>query len=455
MAVSGVSMEALAAAMALLQSNPTMFASLAGGATVKPAKAPKVAKEEKKDRVVKEVADEDRCRAITWGTNGHPLQCSKAKKDNCRFCSLHQKKAEESEEPCVYSDTGRPVGLFNGFIADGEELDYSKVPFMTEDGKVCIAWKGPEELVARVKEARDGGAAFHPFCPEGGGKKNRPKDPDAPVRVRKQKGETTPKEPKEAKGRKTKDPNAPKRGKNAYFLFLDAVRAEVTEEVKTDTEWADKKHPQRLGEIARRVKARWDALSEEEKAPFLEAEAAEKARYAEEKAAYVPSTTVAAAPEAKKRGRPAGSSKKADAKADLATADAAVLSALLSAVKATTPKADDVEDTTEDAEEAGEDDADDAGSVPFDPEAEVAEEPEADDDEPYFTVEINGKDVMVMKADQGALKERCVYELTTDDDGDTVPGKQIGTWSGELSEKGKFVPLAAKKPTVVVSGKKA
>jgi hypothetical protein len=449
MAISGVSMEALAQAMALLQSNPTMFASLAGGAMVKPVKAPKAKVEaEKKERVVKEVADEDRCRAIAYdGATGHPVQCSKAKKDGCRFCSLHQKKAEESEEPCQYFDDGRKKGLFFGFIAEGEELDGSKVPFQDADGNICTVYRGPEEFLERLNEAKTSGAKYHPFSNEGGGKKARQAlRGDAPVRVRKPKAETTPKEakePKEAKGRKTKDPNAPKRGKNAYFLFLDTVRAEVTEEVKTDTEWADKKHPQRLGEVARRVKARWDALSEEEKAPFLEAEAAEKARYAEEKAAYVPST--ADAPEAKKRGRPAGSSKKAD----LATSEAAVLSALLSAVKATdAPKAE----TTEEAEEAGEED--DAASLPFDPEAEVAEE-EADDDEPYFTVDISGKDVMVMKADQGALKERCVYELTTDEDGDTVPGKQIGTWSGELSEKGKFVPLAAKKPTVVVGGKKA
>jgi hypothetical protein len=446
-------MEALAAAMALLQSNPMMFASLAGGATVKSAKAPKAAKEgvEKKERVVKEVAEEDRCRAISWVSDakaenyGHPVQCSKAKKDGCRFCTLHQRKAEECEEPCQYDDKGTHKGLFFGSIPDGEELDFEKVPFASDDGKICISWKGPAELVERLNAAKKEGAAYHPFSTEGGGKKARAalRDPDAPVRVRKPKAEAEPKVAKEAKGRKTKDPNAPKRGKNAYFLFLDTVRAEVTEDVKTDAEWADKKHPQRLGEIARRVKARWDALSDEEKKPFLEAEAAEKARYAEEKAAYVPSTTVAAAPEAKKRGRPAGSSKKADAKAD-------VLSALLSAVKASTetPKADDVEETTEDVEEE-----DDAASLPFDPEAEVAEEPEGDD-EPYFTVELSGNNAMVMKADYEGLKAGDVHELVEDDEGSMVPGKKIGTWSGD-EETGKFVPLPTKKPTVVVGGKKA
>jgi len=113
----------------------------------------------------------------------------------------------------------------------------------------------------------------------------------------------------------------------------------------------------------------------------------------------------------------------------LATAEAAVLSALLSAVKASTetPKADDVEETTEDAEE------DDAASLPFDPEAEVAEEPEGDD-EPYFTVELSGNNAMVMKADYEGLKAGDVHELVEDDEGSMVPGK---------------------KPTVVVGGKKA
>jgi hypothetical protein len=469
MAVAGVSMEALAAAMALLQTNPTMFASLAGGATVKPAKT-RVVKEgvEKKERVVKEIALEDRCRAISWVSDakadnyGHPVQCSKAKKEGCGFCTLHQKKAEESEEACSYTETGAHRGLFFGSVPEGEELDASKVPFMSADGKVCIMWKGPAELVARIKEAREGGAAFHPFCPEGGGKKNRPKDPDAPVRVRKPKAETEPKEPKEkaVRGRKAKDPNAPKRGQNAYFLFAGSVRPVITEEVKADAEWADKPHSQRFGEIGRRVKARWDALSEEEKAPFLEQEAAEKARYAEEKAAYVPSETVVAT-EPKKRGRPskgAEGSRPAGKKTEeerVNAAEAAILAALLASKGMDDDKRVDLIAKVaekvagdEDEEEAGDEDA---KSVAFDPETAVAEDAEEEDaeEEPYFTVEINGKDVMVMKEDQGELKAGCVYELTTDDEGDVVPGKQIGTWKND-----EFVPLP-KKPTIVVGGKKA
>jgi len=85
----------------------------------------------------------------------------------------------------------------------------------------------------------------------------------------------------------------------------------------------------------------------------------------------------------------------------------------------------------------------DSEAEPFD--TETADEEAEEDDEPYFTVKINGKYVMVMKEDHGELKAGSVYELTTDDEGDVVPGKQIGTW-----EEGKFVPLPAKKPTIVV-----
>jgi len=468
MAVSGVSMEALAAAMALLQTNPGMFASLAGGATVKPAKAPRVAKEgvEKKERVVKEVADEDRCRAIAYdGATGHPVQCSKSKKDGCRYCTLHQKKAEETEEACQYFEDGRKKGLFCGQIPDGEELDASKVPFMSEDGHLCIVWKGPEELTARMEEAKSSGAKYHPFSNEGGGKKNRPKDPDAPVRVRKAKAEKVEKEPKAPKaGRKAKDPDAPKRGQNAYFIFAGTVREEITAEVKADAEWAEKTHPQRFGEIGRRVKARGNALSDEEKAPFLEQEAADKKRYAEEKAAYVPSTETAVATEPKKRGRP---SKGKTEKEQLDVVEQALAAALQATagmpgekriaelcraqhkVVGSEETAHDVllaERQEAEAEAGEEEDAASVTSLPFEPEAAVAEEEEED---PYFTIEISGKDAMVMRkdlevSDELTLKAGCVYEVVKDSDGDDVPGKQIGTWKNDA-----FVPLPAKKPTIV------
>jgi len=53
------------------------------------------------------------------------------------------------------------------------------------------------------------------------------------------------------------------------------------------------KHPQRLGLIAKEAKARWDALSTEEKAPFLASAEADKTRYSEAKKEYASSETTA------------------------------------------------------------------------------------------------------------------------------------------------------------------
>lgn len=448
-------MEAMAAAFALLQSNPAIIAQLMGGVTAKPAvKATKITTEPKKERKVTEVADGDRCRAIAYdGKTGFPAQCSKAKKENCRFCALHQKKAEESEEPCQYFEDGRKKGLFCGVIPDGEELDFTKVPFMSEDGKICIIWKGPAELVELQNEARKNGAAYHPFSNEGGGKKARValRPEGAPVRVRKAKSETTV-VPKAPTGRKAKDPAAPKRAKNAYFIFQETVRAEVAEEVKNDPACAEMTHPKRLGEIARRVKARWEALSDEEKKPILEAEAAEKKRFAEEKAAYVPSATAAVVVPAK-RGRPAGSS----TKAQVATAETAMLSALVAAASAAMAKPESkTEETEAGVEEAGAEADEEAGeeageedeteSLPFDPEAEVEEEAGEEEEAGFFTIEVNGKDAIVFTADQGEMKAGDVHVLVTDEDGENVPGDKIGTWEGDEAT-GKFKPLA-KKPVI-------
>lgn len=92
--------------------------------------------------------------------------------------------------------------------------------------------------------------------------------------------------PKKPAGRKAKDPDAPKRPKNAYFIFQESIRAEVSAEVKADPTCAGMKHPQRLGEIARRVKMRWDALSLDERDRFHAAQFEERMRYQTELAAY-------------------------------------------------------------------------------------------------------------------------------------------------------------------------
>jgi hypothetical protein len=97
----------------------------------------------------------------------------------------------------------------------------------------------------------------------------------------------TTKTTKTGKVRKVKDPNAPKRPKNAYFMYLDTVRGEISDKIKAEN--PDVKHPQRLGMIAKEAKARWDALSAEEKAPFIASADEDKTRYTEAKKEYTSS----------------------------------------------------------------------------------------------------------------------------------------------------------------------
>jgi hypothetical protein len=97
----------------------------------------------------------------------------------------------------------------------------------------------------------------------------------------------TTKTTKTGKVRKVKDPNAPKRPRNAYFMFLDTVRGEISDKIKEEN--PDVKHPQRLGMIAKEAKARWDALSAEEKAPFIASADEDKTRYTEAKKEYATS----------------------------------------------------------------------------------------------------------------------------------------------------------------------
>lgn len=74
-------------------------------------------------------------------------------------------------------------------------------------------------------------------------------------------------------GKKLKDPNAPKRGKSAFFYFCDQNRSAT----KTS-------HPNLQNhEISKQMAANWESLSEAEKKPFMDLANADKARYSSEK----------------------------------------------------------------------------------------------------------------------------------------------------------------------------
>merc|ERR1712129_245826 len=66
--------------------------------------------------------------------------------------------------------------------------------------------------------------------------------------------------PKEKKGKKGKDPNAPKRPMSAYFLFMNEVR----DATKAETPGL------KIGDIAKLLGERWGKMEDEEKSKYQE-----------------------------------------------------------------------------------------------------------------------------------------------------------------------------------------
>jgi len=231
---------------------------------------------DKAPRVRKEVAAEDRCMARTWGSKkegneGHGPQCS-AKRCGGDYCKMHAKKAAETETPCTWRD-GKKFGLFMGRIDR---------PLTGKDagGKWQILWPVPE--IQQQVEAEKAAGTFvlgenelkhKSKSSKGGGTK----------RVRTKKDPST---PKNKPAKKETAPKAP-RGKNAYMWFADTVRAQFKSEIETASvaEGADEedkakvsaKGTAKVAEVAKLTGAAWAALSAEEKKPFEEQAAADKA----------------------------------------------------------------------------------------------------------------------------------------------------------------------------------
>lgn len=74
-------------------------------------------------------------------------------------------------------------------------------------------------------------------------------------------------------GKKEKDPNAPRRGKSAFFYFCDQNRA------PTKTSHPDLKNH----EISQQMATNWANLTEAEKKPFMDLANSDKLRYSAEK----------------------------------------------------------------------------------------------------------------------------------------------------------------------------
>ena len=77
------------------------------------------------------------------------------------------------------------------------------------------------------------------------------------------------------RAKKVRDPNLPKRPKNAFMLFTDSVR----EEVKAGLIEASPDGKIRVSDVSKECGARWKALPDDEKQPFLDANAAAKTEY--------------------------------------------------------------------------------------------------------------------------------------------------------------------------------
>lgn len=77
-------------------------------------------------------------------------------------------------------------------------------------------------------------------------------------------------------GKKTKDPNAPKRAMSAYMFFSQDWR----ERIRTENPDAS------FGEVGKLLGAKWKELDESEKKPYIEQAARDKLRAEQEKADY-------------------------------------------------------------------------------------------------------------------------------------------------------------------------
>lgn len=84
------------------------------------------------------------------------------------------------------------------------------------------------------------------------------------------------------RAKKVRDPNLPKRPKNAFMLYTDSVR----EEVKAGLLEASPDGKIRVSNVSKECGARWKVLSAEDKQPFLDANSAAKVDYEKAMEAY-------------------------------------------------------------------------------------------------------------------------------------------------------------------------
>lgn len=82
-----------------------------------------------------------------------------------------------------------------------------------------------------------------------------------------------------------KDPNAPKKAKNAFMFFSAEKNAEVKKKLSTEQDDGTLKAP-KGSEVAKDIGKMWKELSEAEKLPYQEMHAKAKVKYEEEMKVY-------------------------------------------------------------------------------------------------------------------------------------------------------------------------
>ncbi len=87
------------------------------------------------------------------------------------------------------------------------------------------------------------------------------------------------------KAKAKKDPNAPKKAKNAYMFYSAEKNAEIKTKLSTEQDDGTLKAP-KGSEVAKEIGKMWQTLTEVEKQPYQEMHAKAKVKYEAEMEAY-------------------------------------------------------------------------------------------------------------------------------------------------------------------------
>jgi len=95
----------------------------------------------------REMTQEERCMARTWGCGSGGDQCTRHRADGADLCTLHAKQNGICSVPCTIGPNGKRQGLWLGRID-------CEIPFADGDGVIRIEWQsgaGKERIAAAIE----------------------------------------------------------------------------------------------------------------------------------------------------------------------------------------------------------------------------------------------------------------------------------------------------------------